>query len=114
MASNPILMNAVAGYQGDVVQTPEARAKEAKSSDVHWLTPRMFRLWVDVGLRGYTAQGLPSPGWRGRLEARNVAFATAPSVACRVYRTPHGLAGAPETGQLRQALRAAADTGGGV
>lgn len=37
-----------------------------------------------------------------------------PSVACRIYRTPHGLAGAPETGQLRQALRAAADTGGGV
>jgi site-specific recombinase XerD len=74
MASNPVLMHAVAGYQGDAVQAPEARAKEAKSSDVHWLTPRMFRLWVDVGLRGHTAEGLPSQGWRGRLEVRNAAF----------------------------------------
>lgn len=37
-----------------------------------------------------------------------------PSVACRIYRTPHGLAGAPGPDQLRQALRAAADTGSGV
>lgn len=39
---------------------------------------------------------------------------SSPSVACRIYRTPHGLAGAPETDQLREALRDAADTGGGV
>ncbi|MGP4088082.1 hypothetical protein [Streptomyces sp. KR55] len=36
----------------------------------------------------------------------------APSVACRIYRTPLGLAGAPEVDQLGQALRAAGDTGG--
>ncbi|MEU5239714.1 integrase [Streptomyces lydicus] len=75
MVANPIAMHSVVGYHGTVTQAPEARAKEAKSSDVHWLTPRMFRLWVGVGLRGYTADRLPSPQWRGRLETRNVAFA---------------------------------------
>ncbi|MFE7234929.1 DsbA family protein [Streptomyces sp. NPDC002405] len=39
---------------------------------------------------------------------------SSPSVACRIYRTPRGLAGAPGVDQLRQALRAAAGTGGGV
>ncbi len=39
---------------------------------------------------------------------------SSPSVACRIYRTPHGLAGAPGVDQLRQALRAAAGQGGGV
>ncbi|GAA3835128.1 hypothetical protein GCM10022403_079870 [Streptomyces coacervatus] len=37
---------------------------------------------------------------------------TTPSHACRMYRTPHGLAGAPEAEQLRQALAAAAEDGG--
>ncbi|MBZ9638306.1 hypothetical protein [Streptomyces sp. PSKA30] len=36
------------------------------------------------------------------------------SVACRIYRTPGGLASAPEADQIRQALRAAADTDRGV
>lgn len=31
-----------------------------------------------------------------------------PGLACRVYRTPHGLAGVPELGQLQRALAAAA------
>lgn len=35
----------------------------------------------------------------------------APSLSCRIYRTPDGPAGAPGLDQLRQALRAAADTG---
>ncbi|MBV7697546.1 hypothetical protein [Streptomyces sp. TRM70350] len=37
-----------------------------------------------------------------------------PSVACRIYRTPSGPDGAPEVDQLRRALQAADDTGGGV
>ncbi|AWZ08587.1 MULTISPECIES: hypothetical protein [unclassified Streptomyces] len=32
----------------------------------------------------------------------------APGLACRIYRTPSGLAGLPTPGQLRQALEAAA------
>ncbi|WP_406433655.1 hypothetical protein OHA59_43485 [Streptomyces sp. NBC_01589] len=35
----------------------------------------------------------------------------APGLACRVYRTPDALAGAPELGELRQALRAGASRG---
>ncbi|WP_073446331.1 hypothetical protein [Streptomyces yunnanensis] len=33
---------------------------------------------------------------------------TTPSLACRIYRTSDGLAGAPDVDQLRQALEAAA------
>ncbi|MGQ4368939.1 hypothetical protein [Streptomyces violaceoruber] len=39
---------------------------------------------------------------------------SSPSVACRLYRTPEGLAGAPEVGRLQEVLRAAADTDRGV
>nr|WP_238426878.1 hypothetical protein [Streptomyces adustus] len=35
----------------------------------------------------------------------------APGLACRVYRTPDGLAGAPELDELRQALRVGASRG---
>jgi integrase len=41
---------------------------------VHWLTPRTSRKWTDVGLRGHGSDGIPEPGWAGRLEDRNVAF----------------------------------------
>jgi hypothetical protein len=34
-----------------------------------------FRGIPDVGLRGYGADGLPDPGWRGRNALRNAAFA---------------------------------------
>lgn len=92
MASNPILMNAVVGYQGDVVQTPEARAKEAKSSDVHWLTPRMFGSgWTSAcaatqrracrrraGADAWKPATSPSPPRR-----RWPAGSTAPHTACR-------------------------------
>ncbi|WP_406118003.1 DsbA family protein [Streptomyces sp. NBC_00989] len=33
---------------------------------------------------------------------------TTPSLSCRIYRTPGGLAGAPDVAQLRKALEAAA------
>lgn len=39
-----------------------------------WFTPRTYRLWRDVGLRGYTVGGLPETGWRGRNDSRNTAF----------------------------------------
>jgi hypothetical protein len=58
-----------------VIAIPEARAQNARATNVRWLTPRAFRRWVDIGLRGHTASGLPSPGWRGRLEDRNTSFA---------------------------------------
>ncbi|MEU6904261.1 site-specific integrase [Streptomyces coeruleorubidus] len=71
---DPVPRHRVVGRHGQVVEMPDGKAKDARGSNVHWLTPRTFRLWVDVGLRGYGADGLPAPGWVGRLEDRNVAF----------------------------------------
>jgi hypothetical protein len=71
---NPVAMKQVRGRNGDVVTVPAARAKDARPSNVHWLTPRTWRKWIGVGLRGHGRDGVPEPGWAGRLEDRNVAF----------------------------------------
>lgn len=74
LASNPVVMKEVMGRNGEVVTVPEQRADDARPSNVHWLTPRTWRRWIAVGLRGHTSEGVPEPGWVGRLEDRNVAF----------------------------------------
>lgn len=74
VARNPVAMKQVLGRDGTVSTMPLARAKDARRSNVHWLTPRTWRRWIDVGLRGHTRDGVPEPGWIGRLEDRNVAF----------------------------------------
>ena len=75
VARNPVAMKQVRARNGDVGTAAAARAKDARRSDVHWLTPRTWRKWIDVGLRGHGRDGVPEPGWGGRLEDRNVAFA---------------------------------------
>ena len=60
---------------GDIVQVPEAAARDVRSSNVKWLTPRAFRQWRDVGVCGYTADGRRDTSWRGRHDDRNAAFA---------------------------------------
>ena len=67
-------MKQVRGRNGEVLTVAAARAKDARPSNVHWLTPRTWRRWIDVGLRGHGRDGVPEPGWAGRLEDRNVAF----------------------------------------
>lgn len=67
-------MKQVVGREGAVLTVPAARAKDARPSNVHWLTPRTWRRWIEVGLRGHTRDGVPELGWVGRLEDRNVAF----------------------------------------
>jgi site-specific recombinase XerD len=74
VARNPVAMKQVIGRNGAVLTVAEAKAKDARPGNVHWLTPRTWRRWIDVGLRGHTKQGVPDPGWVGRLEDRNVAF----------------------------------------
>jgi hypothetical protein len=74
LTRNPIVMKQVTGINGEVRTVPEQRADDARPSNVHWLTPRTWRRWIDVGLRGHTREGVPEPGWVGRLEDRNVAF----------------------------------------
>jgi len=63
IAVNPVEMMAGGG-----------KAKDTRPVNVHWLTPRTWRLWIDVGLRGHGLNGVPEPGWLGRLEDRNTAF----------------------------------------
>ena len=71
---NPVATQQVRGRNGEVLTVAAARAKDTRPSNVHWLTPRTWRLWTDVGLRGHGRDDVPEPGWSGRLENRNVAF----------------------------------------
>jgi len=75
MESSPVTMHTVRTRDGSAVEVPANRAKDVQASNVKWYTPRTLRLWRDIGLRGYTAGGLPEQGWRGRNDGRNVAFA---------------------------------------
>ncbi|GIF01535.1 site-specific integrase [Paractinoplanes rishiriensis] len=60
---------------GEPVSVPAGRAREVRSSNVKWLTPRAYRLWRDVGLRGYAADSRRDPSWHGRNDDRNAAYA---------------------------------------
>ncbi|QRY43512.1 integrase [Mycolicibacterium boenickei] len=71
---SPIAMTQVAGRGGTMIDSAASWAKNTRRSNVHWLTPRTWRLWMDVGLRGHDREGVPQRGWMGRLEDRNVAF----------------------------------------
>ncbi|MCW2630823.1 site-specific integrase [Mycobacterium sp.] len=75
LAVNPMAVKTVRNRHGDMVETADAWAKDVRSSNVRWLTPRAYRLWRDVGLRGYTAEGRPDRSWRGRHDDRNGAYA---------------------------------------
>ena len=72
---SPVLTHTMRRRDGTVMEVANNRPKDVRASNVKWLTPRTFRLWRDIGLRGYTAAGLPQPGWRGRNDGRNAAFA---------------------------------------
>ncbi|MFB9466403.1 hypothetical protein [Streptomyces cinereospinus] len=72
---NPVIMRSVPSRSGQRVLVPAARARNARTSEIRWLTPRAFRRWVECGLRGHGADGVPSAGWAGRLADRNGTFA---------------------------------------
>lgn len=63
------------GPNGTTVETMEAAARDVRTTNVKWLTPRMSRLWRDVGMLGHGADGRPDPSFRGRMADRNAAFA---------------------------------------
>ncbi|MFF6829141.1 hypothetical protein [Streptomyces longwoodensis] len=84
---------------------------------------RLRRALDDIGLRGtkFTTRVIAD-----QTEAERDGFTGSPTIlvdgrdlftepgrppglACRVYRTPHGLAGAPDASQLQRALTAVAD-----
>ncbi len=74
MTRSPVAMKQVRGRNGDVATVAAARPKGVRSSNVLWLTPRAWRRWIDVGLRGHGRDGVPEAGWASRVEDRNVAF----------------------------------------
>lgn len=75
VAENPVVVQIVRTRTGDTVEVPTVRARDVRSSNVKWLTPRAFRQWRDVGLRGFTADGRRDEQWRGRNDDRNAAYA---------------------------------------
>jgi hypothetical protein len=46
---NPVAMKQVVGRSGEVLTVAAGKAKDARRSNVHWLTPRTWRRWIDVG-----------------------------------------------------------------
>jgi len=75
VAASPVRLRTVRTRGGGPVQVPELTPTDVRSSNVRWLTPRAFRLWRDVGLRGYGADGRRDGSWRGRNDGRDAAFA---------------------------------------
>ncbi|MCC5580933.1 hypothetical protein IMZ11_35500 [Microtetraspora sp. AC03309] len=71
VTASPVQLREVVLPNGQVTSTPELMPKNVRSSNVKWLTPRAFRLWKDVGLRGYGADGRPDRSWRGRNDGRD-------------------------------------------
>lgn len=55
-------------------ELPATYSHGAAREQVQWLPAASYRRWRDVGVRGYTAAGLPNPAFRGRWAARNATF----------------------------------------
>jgi site-specific recombinase XerD len=55
-------------------QRPATYSHDAARERVEWLPPKAYRRWRDVGVRGFTAEGLPDERFRGRWAARNATF----------------------------------------
>ena len=60
--------------RGEAETTPATYSHGAGREKVEWLPPATYRHWRDIGLRGYTSDGLPNGGFRGRWAARNALF----------------------------------------
>lgn len=73
--SNPVRFRPVRHRDSkDQAVEMEARPSGVRRADVKWLSPSAFRVWRDVGLRGFSSDGVPSESWLGAVEDRNVAF----------------------------------------
>jgi len=72
---SPVAMHTIRKRDGTTAEVPANQPTDVRASNVKWVTPRTYRLWRDVGLRGYDAGGLPDSSWRGRNDGRNAAFA---------------------------------------
>ncbi len=84
---------------------PATYAHDERGEQVEWLPPASYRLWRDVGVRGYSPDGLPSPRFRGRWAARNAAF-TDLMVRTGMRLTEQA---SPWNARLREALEASSN-----
>ena len=74
IARSPVLVHQVRLRGGGAATVADQAPRDVRSADVKWVTPRTYRLWRDIGLLGYDADGQPDPSWRGRNDGRNAAF----------------------------------------
>jgi site-specific recombinase XerD len=68
-------------------QRPATYARDTDGERVEWLPPVEYRVWRDVGVRGFDAAGLPRPGFRGRWAART-GLRLAEQCALTVFEVP--------------------------
>jgi site-specific recombinase XerD len=72
---NPVRTGALAvSWRAGRSAVLESTPAGMRRADVKWLTPQAFRLWRNLGLRGFTMEGVPRQQWRGLTEDRDVAF----------------------------------------
>ena len=78
MPGNPLVQRPSRARRRSVnepaAQTPAEASHLGPRRDLEWLTPAMYRSWRDVGVRGFTSDGLPDRSFRGRYASRNAAF----------------------------------------
>ena len=58
----------------ELATAPATLAHDGPGEQFEWLPAPSFRRWRDVGVRGYTADGLPRPRFRGRWVSRNTVY----------------------------------------
>lgn len=65
-----------AGWAGGRLggQRPATYSHDAAREHVDWMPPASYRLWRDVGVRGFDPDGVPGRRFRGRWAARNSVF----------------------------------------
>jgi len=73
--ATPIRATVSRGRDGSMVEVVDGAAHDVRTFNVKWLTPRMWKLWRDVGLLGLTRDGTPDETFHGRNGDRNAAFA---------------------------------------
>ena len=55
-------------------RTPAEASHTGRRNDIEWLPPAAYRQWRDIGVRGFTADGLPDRSFRGRFASRNATY----------------------------------------
>lgn len=74
LRSSPVAVKTTRQRNGGVAEALALAPRNVRRTNVKWLTVRAYRQWRDVGLGGYSANGLRDENWRGRTAGRNTAF----------------------------------------